>query len=55
MKVDTDELVDTLSNMKDALVYDLIKGGTYSEWNRGILAGKIDMLDEIITMIEKDS
>ena len=36
MKVDTDKLVDTLSKIKDALVYDLIKGGTYSEWNRGI-------------------
>lgn len=53
MKVDTDELLVRLRKMKSSYVYDLIKGGEYSEWNRGILAGKIDLLDELIEMIDE--
>ena len=47
-------LADKLRDMKDGYVIDLIRTGEYTEWNKGILAGKIDMLDEIIRMIEDE-
>lgn len=49
----TEELVKVLSDLKERYVQDLIKGGAYSEWNKGILAGKIDCLDEIIGLVSK--
>jgi hypothetical protein len=54
MKVDTDELIDKLHKMKDSYVFDLIKGGEYSEWNKGMLAGKVDVLADLIEWIEHD-
>lgn len=53
MKVDTEELVDNLSAMRESYIYQLIKSEEFSEWKKGILAGKIDAIDELILFIEK--
>lgn len=53
MKIDSDEVVENLSKLKDRYIYELIKGGEYSEWNKGILAGKIDVIDEVIELLDK--
>ncbi len=48
-----DELLHILDELKDKYVDDLIKSGAYSEWNKGILAGKIDMIEELKTLLSK--
>lgn len=47
------ELIHTLQELRERYVIDLIKNGEYSEWNKGILAGKVDALDEVIALLGK--
>ena len=51
MKIDSDEFLYKLDEIRESLIADLVKKGDYSEWNKGILAGKIDMIDEIKYMV----
>ena len=48
-----EEVLHQLSEIRERYVLDLIKNGEYSEWNKGILAGKIDAIDEIIHWLSK--
>lgn len=51
--VQSEELLHNLRELRERYVIDLIKNGEYSEWNKGILAGKIDAIDEIIHWFSK--
>ena len=51
--VQNEELLHQLKELRERYVIDLIKNGEYSEWNKGILAGKIDAIDEIMHWLSK--
>lgn len=48
-----DELVHKLNELKERHIADLIKSGEFREWDKGKLAGKIEVIEEIIEMVSK--
>jgi len=51
--VSIDDLEQVFSEIREQCIIDLIKDTTkYSEWQKGKLAGKIELIDELMYILE---